>query len=156
MMDPIIAKLNQQVTEKVRNSSVAPQEGEPSAFQQTLDNSFAERLLDKMKESFDVTPAQGELNALSADQIHVNTANAEIPTEGSQEKFFGMFKEMNRDLINLDATLEIMTHPGFKPKAHELIAFQAGIANTQIMAEGFSRFVDAVSRGINTVVNTQV
>lgn len=154
-MDPIIQKLNQQVTEKL-NKSTGVTEGEPSAFQQTYDKTVAERLLDKMKESYDVS-SQG-VSALSAENIHVNTFNPEVQGKNfnPSDQFSDMFKKMNKDLNSLDATLEVLTTPGIQLNARQLLAYQAGISNITITAEGFSRFADATTRGIQTLWNTQV
>ena len=155
-MDPIIQKLNQQVTEKLGKSS-GVSEGEPSAFQQTFDKSVAERLLDKMKESYDGA-SQAGVNALSAENIHVNTFSPETQAKNfnATDQFTDMFKKMNKDLNGLDATLDVLNTPGITLNPRQLLSLQAGVSDMTITAEGFSRFADAITRGIQTIWNTQV
>lgn len=159
-MDPIIAKLNEQAIRRVTESSagmpVAPSV-EPSDFQKTYDNTLAEKLLDKMRESFD-TQGSNTMKVLSADDVRVTTTSREFAENSisSDEKFFDAFKDLNKDLLSLDSALETLTAPGVSLSPRQLLAFQAGIANTTIMAEGFSRFTDTIARGIQTIVQTQV
>ena len=159
-MDPIIAKLNEQAIRKVSENTVGIPAGPAtggSEFQKTFDNTMAERLLDKMRESFD-SESQSGIKALSADDVHVVVTDSEVAKDDitSGDRFFDSFKDMNRDLLSLDSALETLSAPGLKLNPRQLLAFQAGIANTTLMAEGFSRFTDTIARGIQTIVQTQV
>lgn len=158
-MDAIVSQLNKVAQEKLKNTSPLPKEGggASSGVQKTFDQTMSDRMLEKIQnDGID----KSEVNAISANDIHVETMNPEIaaggkPASGS-EKYFDMFKGMNRDLVSLDAAIETLTTPGVKITPRQMLALQAGIANTSIMAEGFSRFTDAVAKGIQTVVQTQV
>lgn len=158
-MDAIVSQLNKVAQEKLKNTSPMPKESGAgsSGVQKTFDQTMADRMLEKIQnDGID----KSEVNAISAQDIHVETMNPEIaasskPASGS-EKYFDMFKGMNRDLVSLDAAIETLTTPGVKITPRQMLALQAGIANTSIMAEGFSRFTDAVAKGIQTVVQTQV
>ena len=98
-----------------------------------------------------------KISFYSAENIKVQTEGSEIQkTGGKDSQYFDMFKEMNKDLLSLDSAIETLTTPGLKVNPRQLLALQAGVANTTIMAEGFSRFTDAISRGIQTIVQTQV
>lgn len=155
-MDPVIKKLNQIAQRKLSQGSQLTKPGGESPFRKTLDKSMMDRLLDKMQENYG-NKAQNEMTVISAENIHVETRTVEVEKSfGSTEKYFDMFKEMNKDLLSLDSAIETLTTPGFKMNPRQLLAIQAGIANTTIMAEGFSRFTDAVARGIQTIVQTQV
>ncbi len=158
-MDPIITKLNQVAQEKIKQVSTPSstgQSGKPD-FNSQFDQTLADKLLEKMQESYG-SDAQPELTALSADDIQIEVAGKESgeASFSSGEKYFDMFKDMNKDLVSLDAAIETLTTPGLKITPRQMLALQAGIANTTIMAEGFSRFTDAVARGIQTIVQTQV
>lgn len=156
-MDPIASKLGQLAHEKIRSSIQIPDAatgGKPqvqSAFDQTL----AERLLEKLKGN-DMSGAQ-DVTALSADDIKVQTVNemgeGRLATE---DRLFDMFKSMNKDMTSLDSAIETLTTPGVSMSPRQLLSLQAGIANTSIMAEAFSKFTDGVARGMQTIVQTQV
>lgn len=157
-MDPIISKLNQQAIQKMQNNirPSDPYTQGPSPFQQKFDNTMAERMLEKIRE--DYGPAQKDMTVLSAENINVTANRPEmggLPTSVS-DKYYDLFKGMNRDLLSLDSAIETLNTPGVKISPRQLLAFQAGIGSTMIMAEGFSRFTEAVNRGIQTIVQTQV
>ncbi len=158
-MDAVTAKLNQLAQEQIKNSLKSPefQGGGNNQIKggSDFDQKLAERLLDKLKE--DMSGAQ-EVTALSAEDIHVETSGVEFGENklATEDRVFDMFKEMNKDLTSLDAAIETITTPGVKMSPRQLLALQAGIANTTIMAEAFSKFTDGVARGIQTIVQTQV
>src|SRR3989338_3894338 len=162
MVDPLISKLNQIAAQTIKSTTPSPDlkpgtlttSTNPS-FQTTFDQTLADRMMDKMKEDYGST--QGDMNVVSAENIKVQTEGSEIQkTGGKDSQYFDMFKEMNKDLLSLDSAIETLTTPGLKVNPRQLLALQAGVANTTIMAEGFSRFTDAISRGIQTIVQTQV
>jgi len=158
-MDPIVSKLNQAAQEKIKNAVRSPSEyagGGKASVQTSFDQTLAERLMEKLKEN-DMSGAQ-DMNAISADDIHVETVGGEIG-EGriaSEDRVFDMFKTMNKDMTSLDSAIETLTTPGISMSPRQLLSLQAGIANTSIMAEAFSKFTDGVARGIQTIVQTQV
>lgn len=154
-MDPLITKLNEAAQQKLTKPAAtpAPTEG-PSAFAQQLDNNIAERFLEKMQtENLDPS---NNMTVLSGDDIKIESKNPELAKSSSSpsERYFDMFKEMNRDLLGVDAALETLTTPGLKITPRQMLTLQAGIANVQIMGEAFSKFTDAIARGIQTIVNT--
>lgn len=156
-MDPIIGKLNKIAQEKIRGTSQGNGGPQESSFKQTFDQTMTDKLIDKMRETY-AGSAPNEMTAVSAENIKV-TVNGEMDaaqTTGSDQPFFDTFKEMNKDLLSLDSALETLTTPGLKMTPQQLLAMQAGIANTTLMAEAFSRFTDSVARGIQTIVQTQV
>lgn len=157
-MDPIISKLNQQAIQKLQNNiqQSGPYTQEPSQFQQKFDNTMADRMLERIREDYGAN--QKDITVLSAENINVTTKRPEMGgmSPSATEKYYDMFKDMNRDLLSLDSAIETLTTPGTRITPRQLLAFQAGIGSTMIMAEGFSRFTEAISRGIQTVVQTQV
>lgn len=160
-MDPIISKLNEVIQKRVQNipttGPVPLERDQPSSFQSKFDAKMAERLMDNVRESYGATE-QNQMKVLSVEDIHVQTKGEVQPSRDADfsEKFFSMFKEMNKDLLSLDSAIETLTTPGIKLSPRQLLAMQAGIANTTILAEGFSRFTDSIARGIQTIVNTQL
>ncbi len=158
-MDPIINKLNQAVSQKLQQSTpAAPSTKESSSpFQQTLDQNYTDRIMDKLKEDYAMGP-KSSMQVLSADDVHVNNQSAELgENQGkSGDQIADLFKGMNRDMVNLDATIETLTTPGVKLTTSQLFALQAGVANTGLMAECFTRFVDSVAGGIKQIVQMQV
>ncbi len=160
-MDAFIDKLNQTVAKDVQTSKdFAPPasgggSGQVTAFQSTLDNSMNDRMLEKMRESYG-SDLPNQMTVLSAENIHVETAKLEdVKGTSAGDQFFGMFKSVNRDMISLDSTIEMLTSPGVKISPRQMLAMQAGIANTSIMAEGFSKLTDGVSKGIQNIVQTK-
>ena len=157
-MDPIIGKLNKIAQEKIKGASSGKVGAPDSSFKQTCDQTMTDKLIDKMRESY-AGAAPNEMTAVSAENIKVAVSGEEMgagQTTGSDQQFFDPFKEMNKDLLSLDSALETLTTPGLKLTPQQLLAMQAGIANTTLMAEAFSRFTDSVARGIQTIVQTQV
>lgn len=158
-MDALIDKLNESVAKDIASSKDFAQPangstGQPTAFQSTLDNSMNERMLDKIRENYG-TDMPNQMTVLSAENIHIETANVEgVKETGAGDQFYGMFKNVNRDLLSLDSTIELLTSPGVKVTPRQMLAMQAGIANTSIMAEGFSKLTDGVSKGIQNIVQT--
>ncbi|MBI2339091.1 MAG: hypothetical protein HYU99_01830 [Deltaproteobacteria bacterium] len=156
-MDPIIGKLNRVATEKIKGASQGKVGAPETSFKQTLDQTMTDKLIEKMRETY-AGSAPNEMTAVSAENIKVTTAGPEMGTTNAEgtDQFFQTFKEMNKDLLSLDSALETLTTPGLKLSPQQLLAMQAGIANTTLMAEAFSRFTDSVARGIQTIVQTQV
>lgn len=158
-MDPIINKLNQAVSQKLQQSTpAAPSPKETSSpFQQTLDQNYTDRIMEKLKEDYAMDP-KNSMQVLSADDVHVSNQSAELgENQGKSANNIGdLFKGMNRDMVNLDATIETLTTPGVRLSPPQLLALQAGVANTGLMVETFSRFVDSVSSGIKSIVQMQV
>lgn len=157
-MDPIISKLNEIAQKKVKESSSTGTTGvEGSQFQKKLDSTFAERLLERLQGT-DSPSNQTELKALSAQDIHVEVQNVEVAGKEStpQDKFFGLFEEMNSEVLKLDAAVETLADPGIKLTPRDITMLQITTANSTLLAEGFSRFTESVARGIQTIVQTQV
>lgn len=160
-MDPIVAQLNSVAQQKVGSLpdvKIQPgQNGESSPFQQTFDSKMTDRMLTRIREDYGMNPAN-QMKALNAEDIHIETKSTELGRKDLEpnQQFFSTFKEMNRDLLSLDSAIETLTTPGLKISPRQLLALQAGVANTTLMAESFSRFTDAMARGIQTIVQTQV
>lgn len=162
-MDPLTSKLNKQVFEKIKKSSdfsEAPFKQDNTNFQSTFDDKMATRMLEKLREDSG-SSEKTEVTVISADDIKITNANPEFGNISSKpanasDQFFSTFKDLNKDLLSLDSALEALTTPGLKMSPRQLLAMQAGIANTSILAEGFSKFTDAVARGVQTVIQTQV
>lgn len=156
-MDAIMTQLNKQMTEKVRSSVVSPDsQGGATPGVSKFDQTFNQKILERF--SADSPTAKGDVTAISAKDVHVETKTIEsnLKTTSPKEKGYEMFTSMNRDLVNLDATIDALSAPGVKLSPRQLLAMQAGVANTSMMAETFSRFTDSVARGIQTVIQTQV
>ncbi len=160
-MDPILSKLNDAIQKSGKSPSDLSQSPlqspEGSPFQNTFDNKIMERMLEKVKGEYGAN-AQNQMTVLSADNIHVQTNSVEgMPnTPEGKDKFFDMFKQMNRDLLGLDSAIETLSTPGITLSPRQLLAFQAGIGQVGIMAEGVSKAFGAAIQNIQQILQTQV
>lgn len=158
-MDPLITKLNQAAQQKLAKavSPVPAGNQEPSLFQKTLDNNFTDRVMDKLREDYALDP-KNTMNVISADDVHVTSQSQELAENQSNpgNKMADAFKGMNRDLVNLDATIETLMTPGVHLTPPQLLALQAGVAHTGLMGDVFSKVVESINSGIKQVIQTQV
>lgn len=158
-MDPVLSKLNQVASQKINQgfSTKGLQGSSPSSFQTKLDTSFTDKLLEKMSE--DRLGHASEVKALSADDIQITTKNKEVDGTSAfspTEKYFSMFKDLNKDMLSLDSVIDVLSNSNVKLSPRELLKIQATVSNFTVFAEGFSKFTDIVQRSIQTIVNTQV
>jgi hypothetical protein len=161
MVDPLISKLNQQISDKIKTqtANVPGGNGAPSKFEQVLND----KRIDDQKMNLDNLvnePKGSEMNTIAANDIQINTANAETGANGShfdpKKKFFGVFEDLNSDMISLDSSLEVLSNPDIKLNKRQLLAYQAGIGNMTINSELFSRLAQTVAQNVNTLLQTNV
>ncbi len=155
-MEPVVTKLNQVAASTIKKSDLAkaPSSSPKIDFQSQFDKTLTDRLLEKLHED---SHPKNNVTVLSANDVRVEVGKSELgDKKGAGEKYFDMFKSMNKDLVSLDATIETLSMPGVSIHPRQLLTVQAGIANMSILAEGFSRFTDSIGRGIQTIVQTQV
>lgn len=157
-MEPIVNQLNQVATQKLKKN-VEPLTSEVSPFQNILDQSLTDRLLETMQEQMS-SETKNEMTVLSAENIHLEVSHPEeLSLAGEQnnlsDKFFNLFKEVNQDMLSLDSAIEALTTPGVKFKPSQILALQAGVSNATIMAEGFTKAVDGVARAIQSTLSIQ-
>lgn len=155
-MDPIISKLNQIATTKVGatpGEKVGPPTEKTPAV--SFDQTLSEKLMESISKSLDSKPA---MTVAPADSIHVKDMNAEVASSQfePQDKFFDLFKEMDNRLNGLDATIEMLATPGIKIESSTLLGLQMKMVDINMGAEVFSKFVDGITKGIQTVVQSQV
>lgn len=156
-MEPIVSKLNEAAFKnlKVTGGSSGGM-GEVSGFQRTFEQTMSDRLMERLSNHIQAQNST-DITVLSADNIHIKTKGAEMGDRvSSGTQYMDLLKEMNRDLLSLDATIETLSTPGIKLSPRQLLALQAGVANTTLLAEGFSRFTETIGRGIQNVVQMQV
>lgn len=166
-MDPVMAKLNEAIQQKVGQSAGISATGvqpKPDPIE-IGGGSFNQTLADKMLEKIqgESLSAPGAFSGLSAESIQIREKGVEAAIRSGEfteeplgEKFFSAFKEMNRDLVGLDAAIEVLSTDNLKLTLPQALSLQAGTTNVMIYTEAFSRFVDVVGRSINTITQTQV
>jgi hypothetical protein len=156
-MDPIIAKLNEIAQGKVEKSVKLPDiQNQPSAFQNTLDDSLS-KVIETMKGDLSMGSSD-KMNVLSADSVHVVTNNPEVSDKkafASSDKFFDMFKQMNKDMMGLDSAVEVLSTPGMKLQPGDILKLQISMGDTTMKVEAFTRFVDLIGRSVQNLT-TQV
>lgn len=160
-MDPLISKLNQQISDKIKNKPIAPGEsgGQNVSFEKVLSEKRNETQalnLDNL-----VNEPKTDMQVLSADNLHINMANSETGhAAGGQfdpkKKFFGVFEDLNSDMLSLDSSIEVLANPDIKLSKRQLLAYQAGIGNMTINSELFSRLAQTVAQNLNTLLQTNV
>lgn len=155
-MDPIISKLNQIATTKVGatpGEKVGPPTEKTPAV--SFDQTLSEKMIESISKSLDSGPT---MTVAPADSIHVKDMNAEVASSRfePQDKIYDLFKDVSKSLNSLDANLEIASTPGVELSRGQLLCIQASIAQTSLLAESFSKFVDGITKGIQTVVQSQV
>lgn len=159
-MEPIVNQLNQIATQKLQKN-VQPLTSEVSPFQNVLDQSLTDRLLETMQGQMS-SENKNEMTVLSAENIHIETSQSGELSSGMAEggdglgdKFFNLFKDVNKDMLSLDSAIEALTTPGVKFSPSQILALQAGVSNATIMAEGFTKTIDGFAKATQTVLSVQ-
>lgn len=166
-MDPVMAKLNEAIQQKIGQGagigvSGAQPRQEPleiggGTFNQTLANKMLEKVQGESlstSELFSGVSAEGI--TIRDKNVEAGIRSGEFGEEPLGEKFFASFREMNRDLVGLDATIEVLSMDNLKLTFPQALSIQAGMTNAMVYTEAFSRFVDVVGRSIQTITSTQV
>lgn len=159
-MEPIVNQLNQIATQKLQKN-VQPLTSEASSFQNVLDQSLTDRLLETMQGQMS-SENKNEMTVLSAENIHIETSGSgelsgmvEGEGNGLGDKFFNLFKDVNQDLLGMDSAIEALTTPGVKFTPSQILALQAGVSNATIMAEGFTKTIDGFAKALQTTLSIQ-
>ena len=167
-MDPVMAKLNEAIVQKVGQSSgisvsgVQPKPEEVSIGRGKFDQTLADKMLERINGETQMSPTAS--SGLSAEGITIREKgdveaairSGDFTEEPLGDRFFSAFKDMNRDLVGLEATVEILANDNIKLTLPQALALQAGSANVMIYTEAFSHFVDVVGRSIQQITSTQV
>lgn len=159
-MEPIVNQLNQVATQKLQKN-VQPLTSEASPFQNVLDQSLTDRLLETMQEQMSADN-KNEMTVLSAENIHIETSQSgelsgivEGEGNGLGNKFFNLFKDLNKDVLSLDSAIETLTTPGVQFTPRQILALQAGVSHATIMAEGFTKTIDGFAKALQTTLSIQ-
>lgn len=166
-MDPVMAKLNEAIQQKVGQgagigaSGIQPRPDPVEIGGASFNQTMADKMMEKIQgESLS---APGTFSGLSAEGIQIREKGAEAGIRSGEfteeplgERFFSAFKEMNRDLVGLDSAIEVLSTDNLKLTLPQALSLQAGTTNVMIYTEAFSRFVDVVGRSIQTITSTQV
>lgn len=181
-MDKLIGELNKKISDKIGKSGGENSitQGTPTKFSEILSEKLSQPKIENtelqaqntstsgkspseelfMKLSEDIAGEQkNDLQVISGDGIKITVA----PGEGTQQsnfdmrdRFFGIFEDLNSDMLSLDSAIEVLADPSTKLTKRQLLAYQAGIGNMSINAELFSRLAQSVSQNLNTILNTQI
>lgn len=166
-MDPVMAKLNEAIQQKIGQgagigvSGAQPKPSEIEIGGQTFNRTLADKMMEKIQGESISSPEL--FSGLSAEGITIREKNVEAGIRSGEfgeeplgDRFFSAFREMNRDLVGLDAAIEVLSTDNLKLTLPQALSLQAGTTNVMIYTEAFSRFVDVVGRSIQTITSTQV
>ena len=149
-MDPILSKLNSAALTKVKTESPKvslDQTG--SSFQQIYNNKMQEAFFDKMEASLGFDKPSN-MQALSAENIHVETANQEL-AQNSLDKPGNIVSLMNDRWNKLDTRLENID----KLTPQQLLGIQMETYRDMALIDVSAKVVEKSVQGIQTLEQMQ-
>lgn len=157
MVDKLISELNQRISSVVSGKTAPLSDGASSKFDYVLDNKRNQLMMDKISD-MSVGGGKNDMKVMSAENIDISFNESEITTESKTpgKNISDLFSTINNDMLNLDATIEILSSKDMKLTKSQLLACQIATGTTSLSIDMYSKLVQSISQNLNTILQTNL